>query len=280
MSKVAIVACSNGQEIRYQYQNRDLVEFLKAHGNNVIVSEFLYAKRNVFQGTPKERADELMRMFMDPEITEIYDISGGDIANQILPYLDYDVIANSKATFWGYSDLTTIINAIYTLTGKASVLYQVKNMVWGDFDINKIQQERYLERKKLFSPEFSFVQGSSMEGVVVGGNIRCFLKLAGTRYFPNLEDKILLLESMGGQPAQMSTYLAQLQQLGAFDKIKGILLGNFKEMEKEGYTPDIIELVKEYAGPNIPIAKTDEIGHKNDSKAIMIGKHIVLRRID
>ena len=32
---------------------------------------------------------ELMRMFTDPDIDEIYDISGGDVANQILDDLDY-----------------------------------------------------------------------------------------------------------------------------------------------------------------------------------------------
>ena len=66
---------------------------------------------------------------LDKQVS-IYDISGGDIANQLLPHLDFDSVAKSKAVFWGYSDLTTIINAIYTLTGKESVLYQVKNMVW------------------------------------------------------------------------------------------------------------------------------------------------------
>ena len=52
------------------------------------------------------------------EITDIYDISGGDIANEILPYLDFEVIKNSGKRFWGYSDLTTVINAIYEKTGK------------------------------------------------------------------------------------------------------------------------------------------------------------------
>ena len=211
---------------------------------------------------------------LDKQVS-IYDISGGDIANQLLPYIDFDSVAKSKAVFWGYSDLTTIINAINTLTGKESVLYQVKNMVWGD--ATEVQRNRFFNREELFHPRFSFYQGDSMEGVVVGGNIRCFLKLAGTKYFPDLQGKILFLESLGGFQAQMAAYLAWLQQLGAFEKVNGILLGNFREMEKAGCEPEIVELVKGYAGPALPIAKTGEIGHKNDSKAIVIGKQIEMK---
>lgn len=79
-------------------------------------------------------------MFQDSDVSEIYDISGGDIANQLLPYIDFDSVVKSKEILWGLSDLTTIINAIYTLTSKESVLYQVKNMVWGD--CTEVQRNR------------------------------------------------------------------------------------------------------------------------------------------
>lgn len=112
-----------------------------------------------------------------------------------------------------------------------------------------------------------------MEGVVVGGNVRCFLKLAGTVYFPDLEDKILLLESLGGTVAQMLTYFSQLQQLGAFEKVKGILLGTFTQMEQELCRPDVWSLLQRFAGPELPVAKTAYIGHGTDARAIMVGEY-------
>ena len=57
--------------------------------------------------------------------------------------------------------------------------------------------------------------------------------------------KILLLESRSGKVPQMITFLSQLKQLGVFDKVSGILLGTFTEMESEKCTPTIEELVKE-----------------------------------
>ena len=274
MKKAAIVACSNARQSKYRQETEELTAFLQSAGIQPKLSDCIYSDDGVFSGTPRQRAAQLMKMFKDPEIEEIYDISGGDVANQILDELDYGAIADSKATFWGYSDLSTVINAIYTMTGKESVLYQVRNTVRGDNVA--IQRERFRNRTELFSPAFTFVQKSAMKGVVVGGNIRCFLKLAGTRYFPDLEGKILLLESLGGEAAQMATYLAQLRQIGAFEKVNGVLLGTFTTMERNQCTPDIVTLVKEVCGPDMPVATTSEIGHGDDSKAIIIGREIEL----
>ena len=129
MKKAAIAACSNARQSKYRQETEDLTAFLKSVGIHPVLSECIYSEDGVFSGTPRQRAAQLMKMFRDPEIEEIYDISGGDVANQILDELDYGAIADSKATFWGYSDLSTVINAIYTMTGKESVLYQVRNTV-------------------------------------------------------------------------------------------------------------------------------------------------------
>ena len=205
MFQCAAVKIQTADREAYQYRPQigKLITFLQSIGIETELSECIYSDDSVFSGTPRERGAQLMKMFRTPEIEEIYDISGGDVANQILDELDYKVIAASKAIFWGYSDLTTVINAIYTMTGKESVLYQVKNMVRGEY--TALQRERFRNRKELFEPSFTFIQKNAMKGVVVGGNIRCFLKLAGTRYFPDLQDKILFLESLGGEVPQMAT---------------------------------------------------------------------------
>ncbi len=42
MNKIVIVACSNGQEIEYEYQNNELVEILKLNERDVVLSNCLY----------------------------------------------------------------------------------------------------------------------------------------------------------------------------------------------------------------------------------------------
>ena len=53
------------------------------------------------------------------------------------PGNDEREIAESEKMFFGYSDLTTILNAVYTKTGKPSVLYQVLNLVGSEAEIQK-----------------------------------------------------------------------------------------------------------------------------------------------
>ena len=65
--------------------------------------------------------------------------------------------------------------------------------------------------------------------------------------------------------------------MGAFKEINGIILGTFTEMEKNNYNPTIEELVKEIVNDkNMPIVKTEDIGHGNNSKCMAIGKEIKL----
>ena len=132
----------------------------------------------------------------------------------------------------------------------------------------------------LFAFPYHFVQGDQLQGTVVGGNIRCLLKLAGTPYWPDMKEKVLLLEARSGGVAQMTTYLSQLNQMGVFGQVKGVLLGTFTAMEREQESPTIEELVKRFAGDVIPIAKTDRIGHGGDSKAIWIGREIFFEKVN
>ena len=274
MKKVGIVCCSNGQ----RRANENDIEILKSTLQNIgleaLFSDYIYEKDGISCGSAKERAQALVDFYVKDEISEIFDISGGDLANGVLPYLDYDMIAKSEKKFWGYSDLTTVLNAIYAKTGNASVLYQVRNLVYqhrrqqlADFTNTVIENGG-----DLYQIDYRFAQGNKMQGVVVGGNIRCFLKLAGTEYMPDLTDKILLLESYSGTVSKMETYLCQLQQLGAFDKAAGILLGTFTEMEEKECVPSMVELVQRMVGKNMPIAVTKDVGHGTDAKAIVIGK--------
>lgn len=279
-SKVAIVACSNGQPQNNHEKLGRLYGTLSELGLTPVFGDCIYEKESVFSGTGEERANVLMNFYCDREIQAIFDISGGDIANEVLPYLNYNEIAKSDAVFWGYSDLTTVINAIYAKTGKKSVLYQVRNLISKDApeQIANFSASLFQGTSDLFSFHYEMIQKESMQGILVGGNIRCLLKLAGTECWPDMNGKILLLESLGGLVPQMTAYLNQLKQIGVFEQINGILLGTFTKMEEEEAIPTMIELVKRYAGTELPIAKTAEIGHGTNAKGIVIGQEIEFKK--
>lgn len=277
--KIAIVCCSNGIKLKDKNKIDMLINLFIKFKLVPVISKYIFEQGTVFSGNAKQRAETLMNFYQDKEIKAIFDISGGDIANEILPFLDFEIIKNNKKLFWGYSDLTTIINAIYSKTNNESILYQVKNLTAKDMDeqVNNFYNSLFYGTNDLYCFNYEFIQGNFMQGIVVGGNIRCFLKLAGTIYWPEMDNKILLLEARSGTVGQMTTYLSQLKQIGVFEKINGIILGTFTEMKNFDCKPTIIDLVKMYIDKDLPLIKTAEIGHNINSKAIVIGKKISLR---
>lgn len=274
IQQAGIVCCSDGLAKNQQEQVHNLRDALRQMNILVIMSPYLYQGI----GTAKQKAQALMALYGNDDIHDVFDISGGDLANELLPYLDYKRIADSGKTFWGYSDLTSILNGIYSKTGNPGVLYQIRNLIGV---CGQEQQEKFyqmLQRKgdDLFRFDYHFIQGTEMEGIVIGGNIRCLLKLAGTEYFPDCHDRILLLESLSGDMSRITAYFSQLQQMGVFDRCVGILLGTFTQLEQENGIDAAPILLQRFVRRDLPIAKTKQIGHGADSKAIMIGRSMCL----
>lgn len=279
--KIGIISCSNGLSIK----NKNLIDELKLNLKSLdiemVEGDTLYAKEyNLFSGTGEEKARALEKLFLDKDIKMIFDISGGDLANEVLDFLDFNLIKENPKPFFGYSDLTVLLNAIYYKCHITTYNYQLRNLI-GKFKEEQIQNFKasFIEGKEdIFNLDYEWINGSHLEGVVVGGNIRCLLKLAGTKYMPDFKDKILFLESFSGNSAKMVTYITQYKNLGVFNEVKGIILGEFTEMERENLKPDIVEILKRVIGEiNIPILKTRDLGHGADAKCIPIGKYLIFK---
>ncbi|MDV4152697.1 LD-carboxypeptidase [Clostridium sp. AL.422] len=277
---IGLISCSNGLNPNMKDTIAKLISILNNININVIVSKALYTNKDGSTLDAEFRAKELMDLYTNKDVKAIFDLSGGDLCNELLDYLNYDDILKSKKPFIGYSDLTVIINSLYTKTDLTNFNYQLRNLVRESGDIQrKYFIDTFLREEDMInSLNYNFIKGENMEGIIVGGNIRCFLKLAGTEYIPPFEDKILFLEALSGDINKISTFIAQYKQIGAFSRIKGLILGNFTEMEKSYSDSDIkdyfLEKFKEY---NFPIIKTSELGHNPNSKAIPIGKRIILK---
>ena len=115
-----------------------------------------------------------------------------------------------------------IVNAIQAKTGIQNILYNPKVLVSQE---EAFQTQALRDLSSVNDADWTSTFGiggnsaSEQSSVVfAGGNLRCFLKLAGTPYWPELENKVLVLESAGGRYEAMCSGLAQLEQLGAFEK--------------------------------------------------------------
>lgn len=277
---VGITACSDARKESEHKSIDRLCAKLRKLGIEPIMSDFIYSSSGAFSGSGDERADALMKFYRDKRIKVIFDISGGDMCNELLDKIDYKIIAENPKPFFGYSDLATVINAIYSKTYISSCLYQIKNIIGG---CGTIQTQRFISSimengNDLFDFNYKFIRGDRMCGTVLGGNIRCLLKLAGTEFMPDFTGKILFLESLGGGVERTVACMSQLRQLGIFDRAAGVLLGEFTYMADNNCRPTVEEIIlREIGNESVPIARTLEIGHSPNSRAIMIGKSLELK---
>ncbi len=87
-----------------------------------------------------------------------------------------------------------------------------------------------------------------------------------------MNGKILLLEALGGESGQIGTLFSQLDDIGVFDQVSGVLLGTFTNYEKAGLSLSVYDLLRMHISDTLPVACTRDIGHGHDAKAIIIGK--------
>jgi muramoyltetrapeptide carboxypeptidase LdcA involved in peptidoglycan recycling len=93
-----------------------------------------------------------------------------------------------------------------------------------------------------------------------------------------MTEKILFLEARSGQISQIITYFSQLKQLGVFEEINGLFLGTFSELETCVLMPQVKDILGDYIDETMPVAMTKEVGHGADSKALVIGERISMRK--
>lgn len=260
---VALVAMSNLNTWKNSESLDKLLDILKSY--NIII----YTGKSVTNPklSPREKGEELNHFFKK-NVNAIFDLSGGDSANTVLDFINWNDVKESRSIFFGLSDLTVILNSIYAVTEKQTVHFMIKNIFERPVDFYK---EFFKNKNSLSNINYEFWKGTkTKQKIILGGNIRCLLKLAGTRFFPDFSNKILFLESLSGDWNRISSLLTQLRHLMVFSKIEALVLGEFTQLEKEEKQIKFLflDFFKNY---NFPIIKTKELGHGRKKGLLYLG---------
>lgn len=193
---IVLVASSNGRTEQDLADVAVLQAMLEKEGFDVELSPNLADRGDGTSGSPGTRAAAINKAWA--HASAIIDVSGGNRANEILRWIDYEAASKSSAVFVGYSDLTTVMTGLLAKVKKPSLLFQPINLLrdptqWTAF----IDWLRGGTRLCEFDVDAPDGDNPPVEGHLVGGNLRCLLKLAGTPYLPSLKGGILLLEALG-----------------------------------------------------------------------------------
>lgn len=208
-------------------------------GFKTILGKTLYEQEGYLAGSDKMRADELMDMFQNKSIKGILTMRGGWGCARILDLIDYEIISQNPKVIMGFSDITSLINAIYTKTGLVTYHGPCGYSSWGDFSTEQVMNVLVKGQPTLFKnpPDYQddlkTWSGGTAQGALVGGNLTVIVSMVGTSFEPNWNNKILFLEEIKEEPYRVDRMLWQLKQAGVFKKVNGIVLGSFRDCEPE-----------------------------------------------
>ena len=167
---------------------------------------------------PRARATLVNSAFADDDIAAILDISGGDLAGEVIPYLDFETIRAHPKPMVGYSDNSCVLGALPI----PSILWSPRAGIARGFDAldRAIAGERLRPAVTPHNdPAAEYGEDSLRNATWLGGNLRCFLKLAGTHWWPDFSGKVLLIESLGADLPTVAASLAQHRTLGTFGDV-------------------------------------------------------------
>ena len=102
----------------YKHQSlQEGIDLLKQWGFQVVLGRKRIGRKGYLAGTDRERAEELMELFLNPEIKAILCSRGGYGAMRILDYLDFNKIKDHPKLFMGFSDITVLLMALWKKAG-------------------------------------------------------------------------------------------------------------------------------------------------------------------
>ena len=273
---IGVVAPSNpivGDNIEELEKARRIIE---ATGFKVKYSKNLFSNSNRYSATAREKADDINSMFKDQEVKMVWCAKGGQNSNAVLDYLDYETIQQNPKIICGFSDITSITNAIYQKTGLitfSSTNFKTIATDETDYSLNETLKRLVDLNLDLGTEEDEdiVINEGTAEGILIGGNLSLMYGLTCGKYALDFQDKILFLEefALESEPSLVSNHLYYMKQNGVFDRIKGLWIGTYEHESKI----ELEQIVIDTIGENIkfPIIKSNYFGHVERKTAIPIG---------
>lgn len=275
---IGVIAPSNYiEKDDLEYINASIA-LMEASGFKVKFGKYVFEDTLGYGTSPEKRAADINWAFKDDEVKAIMCVKGGEDSNTTLDYIDYEMIKKHPKIICGFSDNTSILNAIHEKTGL--VTYHgptFKSLTsWETGYAYKQFIKTFVEDTGSLimgepEDEYTTIQVGQATGELVGGNLSLFTKLVCGKYAVNLQDKILFLEELGFEaaPEMVNSNIYYLKQNGVFDRIAGLWIGNYEHPSKVS----IEKIIKNAIGDEykFPIIKSDNFGHIDKKIIIPIG---------
>lgn len=273
---VGIIAPCLAAEEQYVSEAEKALERM---GFAVKLGKNIYSRADGFAGTPEERAADFNEMVLDPEVGMIL-FDGGEVSNEILPYIDYETAARNPKIILSYSDGTSVLNAVSARSGLMTFYGQSTGAISRG---NPYNMERFTEMLAEGNPVYrknsswNAVRGGTARGQLVGGYLINFALLMEGKFFKADPKKryILFLEDhiCFNTPPAVSRYLSHIGQSGLMKQVDGLLFGHYDREPQ----PELHDLLRRFGERHqIPVVWCDDFGHGENQAILPIGAEAIM----
>jgi muramoyltetrapeptide carboxypeptidase len=277
--RVAIIAPAGPPDKEQLLQGKRVLEEM---GLDVVIGRHVFDMDDDLTVLDRKRLADLHESFFDPTIRGIFCANGGYGTARIAPMIDYDKIQRNPKIFWGYSDITYVLNAIQ----KYSHLVTFHGpMVASDLNEEERTKETESSFLSLFKEDpftydaskspLNVIAGGTGEGRLVGGNLTLLTNGLGTPYQVNTDGAILLIEDVEEPAFKINLMLTHLEQAGMFDAVEGVVIGNF-QVELDEYEKIKKVLQDFFSCSSFPVVENFYIGHCKPNYGVPLGGNATL----
>ena len=314
---IGLIAPSFGvSSYPYEEKYENAVKKFRNLGYNIVECDSVRNLSKLRSNTPAIRAAEFMQMYTDYRIDFIVSVGGGEIMMEMLPYIDFELLRQSKPKFFmGFSDNTNLTFTLNTLTDTASI-YALNFPTFGMASWDPSIQETYdiITGKRLTQQSypmyvkedvsklpgnalagFSLTEYTSVEsldnsdgymrGRLVGGCLDVLGVLCGTTYgnVNNFVERyrddgiIWYLEACELNCASIYRTLWQLKNAGWFKYARGFIFGRAADGQPV-MDFDMKDALSILEDLNAPVIYDADFGHIPPSWTIISGAKCVIHK--
>jgi muramoyltetrapeptide carboxypeptidase LdcA involved in peptidoglycan recycling len=304
---VAVVSPSFGAVGTWPHRVERGTAYLESLGLTVRLMPNAACTDGWASASPEARVADLHEAFADDDVAVVLAGIGGNHSNQLLPLLDFELIRAHPKVFQGYSDITVLHWALAKHAGLATfygpalvpelgefpevlpftdrylraawfggepIVYEPSG-VWTDELLDWNTEADLMRARELRESEGWFtIRDGSAQGPLVGGCLETICwHLKGSSTWIDPDGAILLLETSeeAPSPAEVDSYLTDLDQLGVFDAAAALVVAR-----PYGYTGETAEVLwdvvaRRTEAAGLPVLANVEAGHADPMLTVPFG---------
>jgi len=247
-------------------------------GYRVILDSEIERFRRFQKHEDERRAENLTRIWLNPEVKAVVAGTGGYGAVRLLPYLDPETFRKHPKSFVGYSDIT----ALHLWLMRRAQLRVFHGPTLDDLFPGPSDASAYSLITALSTPRpetklgrdiARSVRPGSAVGRLTGGNLSLVQQTIGTPYEIDTRDAILFLEETRDPMSVVDERLLHLRSAGLLRHVRGIVFGQLSvdRSEEDEFEDFLLDLVSDL---EVPILMDFPAGHEVPNLTLPLGTEV------